>query len=173
MWDQQVKKMLEAMGFTELCVNRGIFVYHVMHISQDGKVKEMEFIAVLGVHVDDGCLFGDTKHPKYKSIRKTLDEEFDIKEWKQLKDKTDVDYLGMQWTQFQDATIEVNMKQYVEGLQVHQISTEKPEKEILLEELKIVYKSLHAKLRWPVSHVIPECAYRVSALSQKSRDHLT
>ena len=36
-----------------------------------------------------------------------------------------------------------------------------------------MYKSLHAKLRWPVSHVIPEYAYRVSALSQKSRDHLT
>ena len=35
--------------------------------------------------------------------------------------------------QFEDATIEVNMIQYVEGLEVYQISTNNPEKEILSE----------------------------------------
>ena len=66
-------------------------------------------------------------HEKYKYIRSKLDKEFDIKEWKSLRGHSNVDYLGMQWTQFEDATVEVNMIQYVNNLSVHQMSDETPE----------------------------------------------
>ena len=49
----------------------------------------------------------------------------------------------------------------------------RPRGKLLEEPLRKSYKSIHAQLRWPVCHVIPEMAYEVSASSQKNRETLT
>ena len=71
------------------------------------------------------------------------------------------------------------MHDYIDKLETVQLSEEQKQKakqdptEKIPEELRFAYKSVHAKVRWPVSHVMPIYSYRVSRASQKSREHLT
>ena len=94
-----------------------------------------------------------------------------IKAWHDIG-QAETDYLGMQWIRGENF-IRVDMNMYVDKVEFVQIDPEQPPDRLLEEPLRKMYKSAHAKLRWPVCHVLPEKAYETSYLSQRSREKLT
>ena len=171
LWYLQLKEIIEEICFEDIKIARATFVLY----AYEGDTKEL--IGMLAVHVDDGIVFGHMEHPVYREARKQLNLKLNIKKWKQLKD-LNIDYLGMQWSKTEDDIV-VNMQEYMDKLEVvnlndaqQKIARENPS-ELPPEELRFEYKSVHVKVRWPVSHVMPAFAYRVSKASPKSRELLT
>ena len=83
-------------------------------------------------------------------------------------------YLGMQWTR-DESSIVVHMDSYINNLpdiQVQRASSAHDSVKLVETEARD-FKSLLMKVRWPVSHVIPSLAYKVSSLTQGSRDEIT
>jgi hypothetical protein len=168
LWYLRARELLLEIGFVELCCARAVFILR----------EQEETIAMLTLHVDDGLLAGDRSHKKYQKVYKAINERFNIREWHDLMTGT-ADYLGMQWSQ--DAHgVQVNMDVYIQGINELDVKASKPaggDPPGLENEDVHMFRSVLAKVRWPVSHVIPELAYSVSALAQVrpqdlSEDHV-
>jgi hypothetical protein len=116
--------------------------------------------------VDDGMLFGDSKHPEFKEARKKLDQVFNMKEWHDLR--TGADYLGAQWVQSADGkTITVDMKQFVDKITSTSPSRSEKDDRLLTPSEVTTFRSLLMKLAWPVRQVLPQLAYGVSYLATR------
>ena len=163
LWYLRARQILSEIGFVELRCARAVFVL---------RDETERLVAMLTLHVDDGMLFGNGKSPVFEKARKMIDKRFNIKKWAALNEEKAEDYLGMQWIQGK-GFIMAHMDAYIEGLEPMDSKKGVPEETPLNELEKTEFKSTHAKLRWPVSHVVPELAYGLSALAQKSRDDLT
>jgi hypothetical protein len=157
LWYLRARELLvDEIGFIELCCARAVFIL------QD----KGETVAMLTLHVDDGMLAGDSSNRVYQKAVKDINSEFNIKEWHDLKMGT-ANYLGMRWKQ-DDQGVTLDMGEYIGNL------TEMEIKKPTNEDLKLgdgavhMFRSTLAKVRWPVSHVVPELAYAVSSLAQVS-----
>ena len=152
--------MIEV-GFAELCCARAVFIL---------RDKE-ETVAMLTLHVDDGLLAGDEGNQRYQRAVRDINSKFKIKEWHDLKKGT-ANYLGMRWTQ-DDRGVTLDMDEYIGNLTAMELK--KPvQEEVKLDDGTVhIFRSVLAKVRWPVSHVVPELAYAVSSLAQVGPTALT
>ena len=114
---------------------------------------------MLTLHVDDGLLAGDEGNQRYQRAVRDINSKFKIKEWHDLKKGT-ANYLGMRWTQ-DDRGVTLDMDEYIGNLTVMELK--KPvQEEVKLDDGAVhIFRSVLAKVRWPVSHVVPELAYAV------------
>ncbi|CAK9094352.1 Transposon Ty1-PL Gag-Pol polyprotein, partial [Durusdinium trenchii] len=120
--------------------------------------------ALCGLHVDDGFLTGNPRDPDFESLRKKIDQAFNIKAWEKI-DLKGVDYLGMKvsFDQSQNVIID-DMTTYVLKIQPMTVPTS-PGK--LSSQDLTAYRQLVMKMRWPIQHVTPEYMFRASSLAQR------
>jgi hypothetical protein len=132
-------------NFVELRVVRSVFVLRTK--------KDNKLIATCTLHVDDGMLVGDSKHPEFKEARKKLDQVFNMKEWHDLR--KGADYLGAQWVQSADGkTITFDMKQFVDKIISTSPSGSEKDDRLLTPSEVTTFRSLLLKLAWPVRQVL-------------------
>ena len=161
LWYLKARELMIEVGFAELCCARAVFIL---------RDKE-ETVAMLTLHVDDGLLAGDEGNQRYQRAVRDINSKFKIKEWHDLKKGT-ANYLGMRWTQ-DDRGVTLDMDEYIGNLTVMELK--KPvQEEVKLDDGTVhIFRSVLAKVRWPVSHVVPELAYAVSSLAQVGPTALT
>ena len=87
LWYLRARQVPTKLGFEEFRCARATFVYR-----DSGAV-----IAMLTLHVDDGMLFGDIEDQRSSRIRTQINNDFTIKPWKTITDKTPMEYLDTQW----------------------------------------------------------------------------
>jgi len=160
LWYLRAREILVVkVGFEELRCARANFVYRHKGI----------VIALLNLHVDDGMMAGNFADPMYQAVKRKINQHFSIKHWKKVTDKEDLSYLGMMWRfGFENGVriLYIHMDKYIEELTEMQIGR-KDNGDRNLEKAELTqYKSLLAKVRWPVARVAPQLAYSVSALAQ-------
>ena len=126
---------------------------------------------MLTLHVDDGLLAGDQENKVYKKAVQGINSKFNIKEWNDLEKGEVADYLGMQWHQDEEG-VTVNMDKYMKGITEMKVKNKADLEEKLDDDGVHAFRSVLAKVRWPVSHVVPELAYGVSSLAQTSPQSL-
>jgi hypothetical protein len=157
LWYLRARELLtDEIGFIELCCARAVFIL------QD----KGETVAMLTLHVDDGMLAGDSSNRVYQKAVKDINSKFNIKEWHDLKQGT-ANYLGMRWKQ-DDQGVTLDMGDYIGNLTEMEIQKPTNEDMKLGDGAVHMFRSTLAKVRWPVSHVVPELAYAVSSLAQVS-----
>ena len=159
LWYLKAREILvEKIGFEELQCAPSVFV----------KRAHGTIVALLTLHVDDGMLCGNAEGPEFKKIRADIDQHFKIKHWKLLNDSVPEDYLGEQWFRFEDR-VEIFMNKYVRELYKHKFNKKDDIDDRDLTESEMhSYKSILAKVRWPVARIAPGLAYGVSALAQRN-----
>ena len=117
--------------------------------------------ALLNLHFGDGMMAGDFDDPVYQSLKRQINKHFTIKQWLTVTYEHDVACLGMMWRfTFEEGVrvLCVHMDTYIDGLQRMQSFSD--ERTLTKQELTD-YKSLLAKVRWPVARVAPQLAYSV------------
>ena len=82
--------------------------------------------------------------------------------------------MGTRWRQ-DDEGVTLDMDTYIEGImEMEARKTKQAGSPKALSDLKLdadgihAFRSVLAKVRWPVSHVVPEFAHAVSSLAQVS-----
>ena len=85
-------------------------------------------------------------------------------------------YLGMRWRQDENG-VALGMGEYIGNLEEMDMKPVNGDLSLLDEGQVHMFKSMLAKLLWPVSHALPELAYAVSSLAQIKKgsicmDHL-
>ena len=137
----------------ELPFARSTFIY---------KDKEGKVIAACCVHVYDGLVAGEFQHPEFQELIKKIDENFNIKEWKEVGAKP-VTYLGMDMTCV-NSLLTDDMTVYVQNTQAPEQKGK--DKDILNPSEVIAFRRVIMQMRWPAQHVMPEYMYIVSHLAQ-------
>ena len=121
---------------------------------------------MLTLHVDDGVLAGDCSHRVYQNAVKDINIKYNIMDWHELKMGT-ANYLGMRWKQ-DDQRVTLDMGDYIGNLTEMEMKKPTNEDVTLGDGALHMFRSTLAKVRWPVSHVVPKLAYAVSSLAQVS-----
>ena len=147
---------MDKLGWIELRCAKAVFV----------QKKFNKIIALLTLHVDDGMLFGNQHTSEYQHVKAGINNTFNIKHWKAGNASKPVDYLGEEWWHLADR-FEVTMHDYINKLEPHTLARGVDEDRDLSSDELHEYRSLLAKLRWPVARLVPQLAYGVSALAQK------
>ncbi len=119
-------------------------------------------VAMLTLHVDDGVLAGARTNKVYREALKGINSKFNIKEWNDLKRGGAADSLGAQWKQ-DDEGVTLDMDTHIEGItEMEAMKAKHAGSPQALSDLKLdadgvhAFRSVLAKLPWPVSHVVPE-----------------
>jgi hypothetical protein len=161
LWYVRARELMIEIGFAELCCARAVFVL---------RDKE-ETVAMLTLHVDDGLLAGDEGNQRYLRAVKEINSKFKIKEWHDLKKGT-ANYLGMRWKQ-EDRGVTLDMDEYIGNLTAMELKKAVQDGAKLDDGTVHMFRGTLAKVRWPVSHVVPEMAYAMSSVAQVGPTALT
>ena len=157
MWYLKARKVLvDVLNFEELRCARAVFV----------KRRHGKLIALLTLHVDDGMLFGDVASKEYQQIKDDINKNFKVKHWKIGSDVEPVEYLGEHWYRHKEF-IEINMHDYINKLQPINVKNGDDDARVMTPAEVKEFRSVLAKVRWPVARLVPQLAYGVSALAQK------
>ena len=159
LWYLRARQVLTQLGFTELRCARAVFVYRLA-----GRL-----VGLLTLHVDDGMLFGNLEDIELRKIQEKINGSFKIKYWQTVSEDSSIDYLGMQWRRTAwGHTLEIHMSKYLGQLKKVNMKP-KDDENIELDPNEITeFKSALQRVRWPVTHLLPELVYSVSALAQGS-----
>jgi len=161
-WYLQAREIMGIIGFIELKCARAVFILRdALHV----------LVAVVTLHVDDGLLFGNRQNRTFQKARAQLDQRFNIKKWESLNPDTDVDYLGMQWRQYETCII-VHMDTYIDKLELVPVPNNVSDDTLLTHVQRHDYKVGLGQIRWPVSHISVEHSYSVSSVAQHGPDSL-
>ena len=129
------------------------------------KDEKNQVIAACCMHVDDGLLAGDPSTPGFQRLLKSVDEAFNIKEWKSL-DANPTTYLGMEIKYDKEGRkITDDMESYV--MKILPMEYEAKNENRLNAKEVTKFRRLIMQMRWPAQHVLPVYMYVVSHLAQK------
>ena len=114
-------------------------------------------VAMLTLHVDDGMLFGERSNRVYQEALAGINAKFNIKEWHDLQQGS-ANYLGMLWRQDDDRLV-LDMGEYIDSPEEIGVKPAAGDLTPLDDGQIHMCKSVLAKVRWPISHVVPELTY--------------
>eukprot|EP00435_Cladocopium_sp_Y103_P070035 s255_g34.t1 len=151
LWYLRARELLLSIGFEELQMAEATFIMKIQN----------EVVAILCLHVDDGLLV--IKPSAAMSVRKAIDQNFNIKEWQQIGEKG-VTFLGVK-TYVKDGIYYDDMAEYINTIEYAKVET--PNDQPLKGSQLSAYRRLAMQLRWPAHFVMPEFLYRTSELAQR------
>ena len=152
LWYLRARELLVEAGFEELTMAKASFIK---------RSPKKEVIAILCLHVDDGLLVTDRAYTK--QIKKSIDDRFAIKEWKNLEETAET-FLGVKTT-YKNGSFTDDTTEYIGLLES---APEETSSNVPLEGKQLsAYRRIIMQLRWPAHHVLPEFLYRVSEMAQR------
>ena len=158
LWYLRIKGLIELAGLKELRTAKACFV--VRDYSKSGNPR----FGMLILHVDDAC-YGGTG-TVFQQPMEQLKQTLTIGAERQ----DDFTFLGRHVVQKQDFTIEIDQHEYVMQLEKIKLTKErisKPTSKLTDKELHD-YRSIVGQLAWPARESMPQLAYSVSDLQQKT-----
>ena len=156
LWYQAADRKLTSCGWEELKIARSTYICRDPHTGM--------VVGMLLLYVDDACYGGSGPH--YEHVVNQTHKQFNIGK----KFETEFDFLGRHVKQYSDFRIEVDMDKYIRSLEKVVIPTARrnqPKSPLTPTELH-QYRSITGQLAWPARNVMPQLAYSVSDLQQKT-----
>ena len=158
LWYLKAREVILSCGFEELATARACFVL------RDKTKADSPFVGMMVLHVDDACYGGSG--PLWDATMKTCLSQFKIGTEKTKS----FDFLGRHIEQKADFSITIDQHQYVKNLvRVHIPKNRRntPKAKLTDKELS-EYRSIVGQLAWPARETMPQLAYSVSDLQQKT-----
>ncbi len=158
LWYLKIRAMILDSGFTEMRTSKGAFVVR----DSDGNTCGM-----LIIHVDDACFAGAGE--AYDKAIESLRQKVKIG----TEDEQEFDFLGRHVKQLDDYTIEIDQHTYVKNIervkQCKDRMTKDKNQKLDAKEMN-QFRSLVGQLAWPARESMPQLAYAVSDLQQRTSE---
>ena len=158
LWYLKASRVLKQCGWEELKTARSCYVLR-------DKKDNNKLIGMLLLYVDDACFGGEG--PVYERVVKETLKQFTIGKTEEGAFK----FLGRQVTQNKDFSVEIDMDAYFKTVKPVQIPMQRRKQgtsPLTSKELHD-YRSLVGQLAWPARQAMPQLAYHVSDLQQKTQ----
>jgi len=157
LWYQKADRELRACGWEELQTARSTYVLRDPHTQN--------VVGMLLLYVDDACYGGRGTH--FEHVMEQTYKRFNIGK----KFTKEFDFLGRHVKQYNDFRIEVDMDKYIRSLEkvkIPAVRRNQPTSPLTAPE-QHQYRSIVGQLAWPARNVMPQLAYHVSDLQQKTK----
>ena len=157
LWYLKANRILREAGWEELKTARSCYVLR-------DKKNGNQLDGMLLLYVDDACFGGGGKY--YEQVMKKTLEMLTVGK---VAEK-EFDFLGRHVTQLLDFSIEVDMEKNIRGIErvmIPMARRKQPQSPLTPKELHD-YRSIVGQPAWPARQVMPQLAYHVSDLQQKT-----
>ena len=158
LWYLKAREVILSCGFEELQTARACFVL------RDKTKPDAPLCGMMVLHVDDACYGGQGDY--WKSCVANCLKQFHIGN----EEEGEFDFLGRHVKQLPDFSIEIDQHQYCQNLQrvfIPRNRRNQPKSKLTPDELH-EYRSIVGQLAWPARESMPQLAYGVSDLQQKT-----